>query len=62
MGLREREWAKIEVTQDQYSSKILQIAIPRMTITEEQKMALDAVKLYAEERKIDTIITVVTKK
>ena len=61
-GFTGKRWAKKVIMEDQYTSKALQIAIPRMTITKEQKMALDAVKLYAEERKIDTIITVVTKK
>lgn len=58
----ERKWGEQYVRLTDYDSKILQIVVPKMMITQEQKAALDAVKLYASERNIEVVVTVLTTK
>ena len=61
-GFRGKTWSEKEIFSMDYDVKILQIAIPKASITGEQKLALDAVKLYAKEKGIKLIFTIVTKK
>lgn len=46
----------------EYCVKVLQIAGSNLIIANEQKMVLDATKLYAEVRGINVITTVATTK
>lgn len=49
----------IIVSTEDYSSKKLEIAIPDMGITVEQRKGLEMIKEYARDKGIETTITVV---
>ncbi|SET36665.1 endonuclease toxin domain-containing protein, partial [[Clostridium] polysaccharolyticum] len=61
-GFSGKVWSEQEVLLKDYDAKVLQIAISKAIITGEQKLAFDAVKLYAKEKGIKIIVTVVTNK
>ena len=61
-GFTAKRWSRTVVEVMDYNSKVLHIAIPKVSITGEQKFAFDAVKLYAKERGIKIIVSVVTNK
>ena len=49
----------IIVSTEDYSAKRLEIAIPDMGITVEQRRGLEMIKEYARDKEIETTITVV---
>jgi hypothetical protein len=61
-GFSGKTWNGSRITMENYDSKLLRIAVPKVTMTGEQKLAFDAVKLYAKEKEIKIIVTVVTNK
>ena len=58
---RGKAWSNKNVRLVDYDHKVLRIAIPNITITGEQRLALDAAKLYAKQKDIKIVISVVMK-
>ena len=58
---RGKAWSNKNVRLVDYEHKVLRIAIPNVTITGEQRLALDAAKLYAKQKDIKIVISVVMK-
>lgn len=49
----EKRWVKIRINQTSYDIKRLNIVLPNVELTREQKTALEGLKAYAESLKIE---------
>lgn len=58
-GFIGKQWNGIEVKAVDYNTKVLQVAVPDFSFTEAQKLALESAKVYASERNIKLVVTVI---
>lgn len=56
---KKQEWNNKSIRSNDYSSKRLEIAIPDMEITVEQRKGLEMIKEYTRNKGIETTIIVV---
>lgn len=61
-GFKGKAWNGTTIEEYEYDIKVLRVAIPKMKLTQQQKLAFEAAKIYAQERDIQVTVSVVTNR